>query len=68
MTQLLDRCARGCGRAEPCFGHRQDRVADELARAVVGDVAAAVDGDEVGADRGRVTAQVGGEVGARPVA
>ena len=46
---------------------RQDRVADELTRAVVGDVAAAAHRDEVGADRGGVAPQVGVEVGPRPV-
>ena len=45
------------GRAER-VGDVDDRVADELARAVVGDVAAAPDGDELGADGGRVAAQV----------
>ena len=34
-------------------GDGEDRVADELARTVVGDVAAAADGDELGADGGR---------------
>ncbi len=42
---------------------RQDRIPDELTRPVVGDVAAALDGDEVGADRGRIAPQVGLEIG-----
>ena len=43
--QLLDRAhvGDGVGHAAPALArHRQDRVADELAGAVVGDVAAAV--------------------------
>ena len=55
--ELLD-VAHVLGRAER-VGDRQDRIADELARAVVRDVAAAAHGDEVGADRGRIAAQVG---------
>ena len=62
--QLLD-AAHVFGRAER-VGDRQDRVPDELAGAVVCDVAAALDGDEVGADRGRVAAQVG--LAGRPAA
>ena len=50
-----------------CVGDREDRIADELPGTVIRDVAAAVDGDEVGADRGRVATQVGGEVGALAV-
>src|SRR6187397_1136679 len=46
---------------------RQDRVADELTRSVVRDVATAVDGDEVGADRRRIAAEVLGEVRVLPV-
>ena len=46
---------------------RQDRVADELTGAVIGDVAAAAHRDEVGADRGGVAPQVGVEVGPWPV-
>ena len=61
--QLLD-AVHVIGRAERVVD-RQDRVPDELARTVVGDVAAALHGDEIGTDRGRITPQVGGEVGAR---
>ena len=49
-------------RAEPVVDV-QDRVADELAGAVVGDVAAALDRHEFGADRGRLALQVVVEVG-----
>ena len=41
-------------RAEPVVDV-QDRVADELTGAVIGDVAAALDRHEFGADRGRLT-------------
>ena len=40
-----------------------DRIADQLPGAVVRDVAAAADSDEVCADLGRIAAQVGGQVG-----
>ena len=40
----------------------EDRVADELPGPVIGDVAAALDRDELGADRRRLAAQVGGRV------
>ncbi len=40
-----------------------DRVADQLAGAVIGDVATALDRDQFGADRCRLAAQVGGQVG-----
>ena len=42
----------------PLSGHGEDRVADELARAVVGDVPASVGADELGADRVRVDQEV----------
>ena len=48
-------------------GDGEDRIADELAGTVVGDVAAAAHGDELGADVGGVAAQVVGEVRPRPV-
>ena len=48
-------------------GQRQDRVADELPGTVVGDVASAPDGDEVGADRLWVAAQVVRQVGVASV-
>ena len=44
-------------------GERDDRVPDELTGPVIRDVTAALDGDEVGPDRGRVAPQVGGEIG-----
>jgi hypothetical protein len=47
--------------------HVHDRIADELAGAVVRDVAAPPDPDEVRADGRRVAVQVVGEVGPRPV-
>ncbi len=54
------------GRAEP-VADVEDRVPDELAGAVVRDVAAAFDRDEFGADRGGFTTQVVLEVGSGPV-
>ena len=51
------------GRPEPVVDV-EDRVADELAGAVVGDVAAALHGDQLGADRGRLALQVVREVAA----
>ena len=48
-------------------GHVDDRVADELPRAVVGDVAAAADADQLGTDRLGIAAQVAVEVAARSV-
>ena len=48
-------------------GDGEDRIADELAGPVVRDVAAAADGDELGADVGGFAAQVVVEVRARPV-
>ena len=59
---LLDRAHVGDGvghAAAPLAGHRQDRVADELARPVVGDVAAAVGADQLGADASGVDQHVG---------
>ncbi len=63
--QALD-AADVVGRAEPIVDV-QDRIADELAGAVIGDVAAALDGDEFRSDRGRFAAQVVVEIGPRPV-
>ena len=63
--QLLD-VAHVLGGAEP-VADVDDRIADELARAVVGDVAAAADADQLGADGRRIAAQVVAEVRARPV-
>ena len=45
--------------AAAATGQRQDRVADELAGTVVGEVAAAVDADAVGADLAGIDEQVG---------
>ena len=61
--QLLD-SVDVVGRTERVVD-RQDRIADELTRPVIRDVAAPLDGDEVGADRGRVAQQVGGQIGPR---
>ncbi len=63
--QTLD-AAHVRGRAEPVVDV-QDRVADELTGAVVGDVAAALHRHEFGADRGRLALQVVFEVGPHPV-
>ena len=60
-------CSTACtwpGRRSGPIGTVEDRVADELARAVVGDVAAPVGPDELGADRRRVDQHVA-RVGAR---
>ena len=53
-------------RAEPVVDV-QDRIADELTGAVIGDVAAALHRHEFGADRGRLTLQVVLEIGPHPV-
>ena len=45
----------------------EDRVTDELARAVVGDVTAPLDGDQLGADCRGIALEVRGQVGTRPV-
>ena len=47
------------------LGERDDRIADELTRPVIRDVAPAIRVDELGTDRRRV-AQHMGEIGARP--
>ena len=54
------------GGAEP-VGDVDDRIPHQLARAVVRDVAATPDADQLGPDLDRVAAQVGREVGARAV-
>ncbi len=64
--QLLEAVARAPGPTPACVGHREDRVADELARAVVGDVAAAVGPHQLGADRRRVDQHVASDRRARP--
>ena len=48
-------------------GDAEDRIADELTGSVVGDVAAAADRDELGADVGGLAPQVVVEVRPRPV-
>ena len=53
------------GRAEPVVDV-EDRVPDELAGTVVRDVAAALDRDEFGADRGWFTSQVVLEIARAP--
>ncbi|MEJ7720891.1 MAG: hypothetical protein WKF58_10780 [Ilumatobacteraceae bacterium] len=58
---------RDVGRRTEGVVDRQDRVADELAGSVVRDVAATVDGDELGTDGGRLAPQVRRQVGAAPV-
>ena len=66
MTQLLDRAHVGDGvghAAAPLAGHGEDRVADELAGPVVGDVAAPVGAHQLGADRRRVGTSTLAEVG-----
>ena len=60
--ELLD-AVNVAGRGVAAHGHRQDRVADELARSVIGDIAAPVAGYQLGADRGRVHEDV---LGPRP--
>ena len=68
--QLLDRAHVGDGvgesaRALAVLGRQaQDRIPDQLPRAVVGDVAASVDCHQLGADGGRFDEHVGVQVGA----
>lgn len=59
--QLLDSLHVRCGvghTAAPLSGHGQDRVADELTRAVVGDVTTSVGGRNSGTHRLDVNEQV----------
>ena len=63
--QLLD-VAHMLGGTQP-VGHVDDRVADQLSRAVVRDVATPADADELGADVSGVTTQVAVEIRSRPV-
>ena len=56
---------RGAGTERGAGGHVDDRVADQLARPVVGDVAAPVGSHQLGPDRGRVDEHVG-RVGVHP--
>ncbi len=61
--QLLDRAHIGDGvghAAAPLAGHREDRIADELTRPVVGDVAAAVGTDQLRTDSFGSDEHVGG--------
>ena len=61
--QLLDG-VDVAGNGVVAHGHRDDRVADQLARAVVGDVAAPIRLDQFGAELGRIHQHVA-ELGAQ---
>ena len=63
--QLLD-IAHVIGGPESVV-HVQNGISHQLARAVIGDVAAPFDGHEVGAHRRRIALQVGREIGSRSV-